>query len=128
MYHESILFYGHAVTFCIFFLMYSEPKLKATLSLHPKDGNLVLGKEYELQCKPELNIPGMDIDYSRLDCTYKWHKKGEKEPRDITKGILSLKSFEFSDAGCYTCTVTVKKIIFLIVTSRSQKKEMWKQY
>ena len=94
--------------------MYSEPKLKATLSLHPKDGNLVLGKKYELKCNPELDIPGMDIDCSKLDCTYKWHKKGKEEPIDITtKGILSLKSFEFSDAGCYTCTVTVKKNNFL---------------
>ena len=85
---------------------FPEPKLKATLYLHPNDDDLVLGKDYELQCKPELDIPGMDIDRSKLKYAYKWYKKGE--PTDIKEKKFSLESFKFSNAGRYTCTVTVK--------------------
>ena len=71
------------------FRIFSVPKLEAPLSLDPKDDNLVLGKDYKLQCKPELNIPGIDF-------TYKWCKEGE--PTDVTKGTFTLESFKFSDA------------------------------
>ena len=85
---------------------FPEPKLKATLYLHPNDDDLVLGKDYELQCKPELDIPGMYISRFRLDCTCDWHKEGELT--DIKEESFSLESFKFSDAGRYACTVTVK--------------------
>ena len=88
------------------YFAFPEPKLKATLYLHPNDDDLVLGKDYELQCKPKLKIPGMDIDCSRLDYTYEWHKEGE--PTDIKEESFSLESFKFSDAGRYACTVTIK--------------------